>query len=103
MTSRTDDAPTTVSVPDAGIAIAAWVVFGIYGLLDALFVVLAIIATDSVESATMVAYAVVAALPLAVMFVVLLFSMIRRNRVGPSICVVIGVISLVALVALITS
>ena len=85
------------------VIIVAWVVFGIYGLLEVLFVVLAMTATNSVESATIVAYAVAAALPLTVMFVVLVFSTIRRNRVGSSICIAIGVISLVALIALITS
>lgn len=85
------------------VIIAAWAVLSIYGMLEGLFVVLAIAAGNSVESATMVAYAVAAALPLIVMFVVLLFSTIHRTRVGPWFCIAIGVLSLVALIALIAS
>ncbi len=73
---------TSAHTPMPVVIIAAWVVFGIYGLLEVLFVVLAIIAGSSVESATMIAYAVVATLPLIVMFVVLLFSMMHEVASG---------------------
>ncbi len=96
-------AKTQPCTPMPVVIIAAWAVLSIYGMLEGLFVVLAIAAGDSVESATMVAYAVAAALPLIVMFVVLLFSTIHRTRVGPWFCIAIGVLSLVALIALIAS
>ena len=85
------------------VIIAAWVVLGVYVMLEGLFVILPIAAANSVERATMIAYAAVGALPLIIMFVVLLFGTLRRARVGPWICIVIGVISFGALIALITS
>ena len=96
-------ANTDARSPMPVVIIAAWAVLGIYAMLEVLFVTLAIAAADSVESATMVAYAVVAALPLTIMFVVLLFSTMHRTRIGLWTCIAIGTVSLLALIALITS
>ena len=82
---------------------AAWAVLVIYAVVVILFVGFGITAKDSVESAFMFGYAAVLALPLSIMVPVLYIGTIRRNRVGPCICMILGVVSLCLLILLITS
>jgi hypothetical protein len=83
--------------------IVAWAVLVIYTVVAILFVGFGITARDSVESAFMFGYAAVLALPLAIMVPVLYIGTIRRNRVGPWICIVLGAASLCLLVLLLTA
>jgi hypothetical protein len=83
--------------------VAAWAVLVIYMVLAILFVGFGITARDSVESAFMFGNAAVLALPLIIMFPVLYVGTIRRNQVGPWICIVLGTVSLCLLILLLTS
>jgi hypothetical protein len=98
---RSEHATTRKGI--TALAVTAWAVLIIYALVAVLFVGLAITARDSVESAFMVGYAVVLALPLVIMVPVLYIGTIRRNRVGPWICIVLGAVSLCLLILLVTS
>jgi hypothetical protein len=83
--------------------VAAWAVLVIYTVVAILFVGFAITAQDRAESAFMVGYAVVLALPLCIMVPVLYIGTRRRNQLGPWICIVLGAVSLCLLILLLTS
>jgi hypothetical protein len=101
MMERNDHAATRKGIP-ARLG-AAWAVLFIYAVLVILFAGIGITAKDSVESAFMFGYAAVLALLLSIMAPVLYIGTIRRNRVGPWICIVLGAVSLCLLTLLLTS
>ena len=98
---RSDHAATRKGIP--ALISAAWAVLIIYAAVVILFVGFGITAKDSVESAFMFGYAAVLTLLLSIMAPVLYIGTIRRNRVGPWICIVLGAGSLCLLVLLLTS
>ena len=81
----------------------AWLATGVYGMLVAFFLIAGIAAKSSVESATMFGMALVSAIPLAIMLAIMCTSSGRRSVAGRSICIVLGVVSCLALVLLVTS
>ena len=95
--------PATTRKPITALIVAAWAVLVIYAAVIILFVGFGIAAKDSVESAFAFGYAMVLALPLCIMVPVLYIGTIRRNRVGPWICIVLGVVTLGLLILLLTS
>jgi peptidoglycan/LPS O-acetylase OafA/YrhL len=81
----------------------AWIATGLYAMLVAFFLVAGIAAKTSVESATMFGMAVVSGIPLAIMLAIMCTASGRRSVTGRSICIVLGAVSLLALVLLVTS
>jgi hypothetical protein len=82
---------------------AAWLAFSVYGGLEALLIAFGIGAGTLEEGGTMFAYAVVLAVPLAIVFTVLLISTRRRSALGLWICFLLAAGSLAAFIALVTS
>jgi hypothetical protein len=81
----------------------AWLATGVYGMLVAFLLIAGIAAKSSVESATMFGMAVVSGIPLAIMLAIMCTASGRRSVTGRSICIVLGAVSFLALVLLITS
>jgi hypothetical protein len=85
------------------LAVAAWLTFGVNGALLPLFIALAAVARSGAESATMLAYAGAAAIPLAIAGLVLIISTLKRSRLGLASGLVIEAISLFLLALLIAA
>ena len=85
------------------LTMVAWFATGLYAMLVAFFLVAGVAAKTSVESATMFGMAVVSGIPLAIMLTIMCTASGRRSVTGRSICIVLGVVSCLALVLLVTS
>lgn len=85
------------------LTVMAWLATGLYGMLVAFFLIAGIVAKTSVESATMFAMAAVSGIPLAIMLAIMCTGSGRRSVAGRSICIVLGALSGVALILLVTS
>jgi hypothetical protein len=85
------------------LTVVAWLATGVYGMLVAGFVIAGIAAKTSPESAMMFALAGVSAIPLALMLAIMGTASGRRSLTGRWICIVLGSVSFVALILLITS
>lgn len=84
------------------LTVMAWLATGLYGMLVAFFLIAGIAAKTSVESATMFAMAAVSGIPLAIMLAIMCTALGRRSVAGRSICLVLGALSCVALILLVT-
>lgn len=85
------------------LTILAWIATGLYGLLVALLLIAGIAATTSHESAAMFAMAVVSGIPFAIMLAIMATASGRRSVAGRWICILLGSVSFLFLVLLITS
>ena len=85
------------------LTVMAWLATGLYGMLVAFCLIAGIAAKTSVESATMFAMAAVSGIPLAIMLAIMCTGSGRRSVAGRSICIVLGALSGVALILLVTS
>ena len=85
------------------LTVMAWLATGLYGMLVAFFLIAGVAAKTSVESATMFAMAAVSGIPLAIMLAIMCTASGRRSVAGRSICIVLGAVSGVALILLVTS
>ena len=85
------------------LTVVAWLATGVYGMLVVGFLIAGIVAKTSPESAMMFALAGVSAIPLALMLAIMCTASGRRSLTGRWICIVLGSVSFVALILLITS
>jgi uncharacterized membrane-anchored protein len=81
----------------------AWLATGVYGMLVVFFLIAGIAAKSTMESATMFGMGVVSGIPLAIMLAIMGTASGRRSVTGRWICIVLGVVSCLALVLLVTS
>jgi hypothetical protein len=85
------------------LTVLAGIATGLYGLLVALLLIAGIAAKSSHESAAMFGMAVVAGIPLAIMLAIVGTAAGRRSVAGRWICIVLGAVSFLLLILLITS
>lgn len=85
------------------LTILGWIATGLYGLLVALLLIAGIAAKTSHESAAMLAMAVVSGIPLALMLAIMGTASGRHSVAGRWICILLGGVSFLFLVLLITS
>ena len=85
------------------LTVAAGLATGVYGLLVAGFLIAGVAAKTSMESATMFAMAAVSGIPLAIMLGIMGTAAGRRSVLGRWICIVLGCVSFLFLILLITS
>lgn len=84
------------------LTIATWSVLIADAAVVALLVVFSIAGGSAAESATMIAYAILVAVPLVVLVTILGLGA-RRSRVGLWICLVLGLVPLILLLGLLGS
>ena len=84
------------------LTVLAWLATGLYGLLVAILLFAGVAATTSHESAAMFAMAVVSGIPLAIMLAIMCTGG-RRSFAGRWICILLGSLSLLLLLLLVTS
>jgi peptidoglycan/LPS O-acetylase OafA/YrhL len=84
------------------LTVLAWIATGLYGMVVALLLFAGITAKTSHESAAMFAMAVVSGIPLAIMLAIMCTGG-RRSLAGRWICILLGTVSFLFLILLVTS